>query len=41
MIIPIGKQSEVQYLWLIKKMKDGQLEKEKILPVHFVSIIKG
>ncbi|MFL2989082.1 MAG: protein-L-isoaspartate(D-aspartate) O-methyltransferase [Candidatus Neomarinimicrobiota bacterium] len=41
MIIPIGKQSEVQYLWLIKKMKDGQMKKEKILPVHFVSIIKG
>ena len=31
MIIPIGKQSEVQYLWLIKKMKDGQMKKEKIL----------
>ena len=41
MIIPIGKQSEVQYSWLIKKMKDGQMKKEKILPVHFVSIIKG
>ena len=41
MIIPIGKQSEVQYFWLIKKMKDGQMKKEKILPVHFVSIIKG
>ncbi len=41
MIIPIGKQSEVQYLWLIKKMKDDQMKKEKILPVHFVSIIKG
>lgn len=41
MIIPIGKQSEVQYLWLIKKIKDGQMKKEKILPVHFVSITKG
>ena len=41
MILPIGKQSEVQYLWLIKKMKDGQMKKEKILPVHFVSITKG
>ena len=41
MIIPIGKQSEVQYLWLIRKIKDGQMKKEKILPVHFVSIIKG
>mgnify|MGYP000103016141 FL=1 len=41
MIIPIGKQSEVQHLWLIKKMKDGEIKKEKILPVHFASIIKG
>ena len=41
MIIPIGKQSEVQYLWLIRKIKDGQMKKEKILPVHFVSITKG
>ena len=40
MIIPIGKQSEVQYLWLIRKIKDGQMKKEKILPVHFVSITK-
>ena len=41
MIIPIGKQSEVQHLWLIKKMKDGEIKKEKILPVHFVSMTKG
>mgnify|MGYP001568920338 FL=1 len=41
MIIPIGKQSEVQHLWLIKKMKDGEIKKEKILPVHFASMIKG
>ena len=41
MIIPIGKQSGVQYLCLIKKMKDGEIKKEKILPVHFASIIKG
>ena len=41
MIIPIGKQSEVQHLCLIKKMKDGEIKKEKILPVHFVSMTKG
>ena len=41
MIIPIGEQSEVQHLWLIKKMKDGEIKKEKILPVHFASMIKG
>jgi hypothetical protein len=31
----------VQHLWLIKKMKDGEIKKEKILPVHFASMIKG
>ena len=41
MIIPIGKQSGVQYLYLIKKMKDGEIKKEKILPVYFVSMTKG
>ena len=41
MIIPIGKQSEVQHLWLIKKMKNSEIKKEKILPVHFASMIKG
>ena len=41
MIIPIGKQSGVQYLCLIKKMKDGEIKKEKILPVYFVSMTKG
>lgn len=41
MIIPIGKQSEVQHLCLVKKSNDGEINKEKILPVHFVPLIKG
>ena len=41
MIIPIGKQSEVQHLWLITKNNDGKINKEKILPVHFVPMING
>ena len=41
MIIPIGKQSEVQHLWLITKSNDGEINKEKILPVRFVPMING
>ena len=39
MIIPIGKQAEVQHLWLITKNNDGKINKEKILPVHFVPLL--
>ena len=41
MVIPIGNQSEVQYLYRIKKLDDDKIEKEKILPVHFVPLIKS
>ena len=41
MVIPVGNQSEVQYLYRIKKLDDDKIEKEKILPVHFVPLIKS
>ena len=41
MVIPVGNQSEVQYLYRIKKLDDNKIEKEKILPVHFVPLIKS
>ena len=41
MIIPIGKQAEVQHLWLITKNDDGKINKEKILPVHFLPLLNG
>ena len=41
MIIPIGKQAEVQHLCLITKNDDGKINKEKILPVHFVPLLNG
>ena len=41
MIIPIGKQAEVQHLWLITKNDDGKINKEEILPVHFVPLLNG
>ena len=40
MIVPIGKQCEIQHLWVIKKDSDGSLMKEKVLPVGFVPMIK-
>lgn len=39
MILPIGKQFEIQYLWLIKKEIDGGIIKEKILPVRFLPMV--
>ena len=40
MIIPVGETLFMQYLWLIKKDKDGIVKKEKILPVRFVPMVK-
>ena len=40
MIIPVGETFFMQYLWLIKKDKDGIVKKEKILPVRFVPMVK-
>ena len=39
MVIPVGKQYEIQYLWVITKEADGSIKKEKILPVRFVHMI--
>ncbi len=41
MIIPVGNQLEVQYLYRIKKLDNDKIEKERILPVHFVPLIKS
>jgi len=41
MILPVGKQFSVQYLWVIKKDGQGEVTKEKILPVRFVPMVKG
>ena len=40
MVLPVGGTVMMQYLWLIKKDNDGQIEKEKILPVRFVPMVK-
>ena len=39
MVIPVGKQYEIQYLWVITKEDGGSIKKEKILPVRFVPMI--
>ena len=39
MVIPVGKQYEIQYLWVITKETGGSIKKEKILPVRFVPMI--
>ena len=39
MVIPVGKQFDIQYLWVITKEIDGSIKKEKILPVRFVPMV--
>ena len=39
MVIPVGKQYEIQYLWVLTKEVGGIIKKEKILPVRFVPMI--
>ena len=41
MVVPIGKQHGIQYLWVITKQKDGTIVKDKVLPVRFVPMVKG
>ena len=40
MILPVGAQVLVQYLWVIEKDDQGTVTKEKILPVRFVPMVK-
>ncbi len=39
MIIPFGKTSSSQYLWIVSKDMNGNVEKKKILPVRFVPMV--
>jgi protein-L-isoaspartate(D-aspartate) O-methyltransferase len=39
MVIPVGKQFDIQYLWVITKEIGGSIKKEKILPVRFVPMV--
>ena len=39
MIIPFGDNSLSQYLWIVEKDENGNIKKEKVLPVRFVPMI--
>ena len=39
MVIPVGKQFDIQYLWVITKEIGGSIKKKKILPVRFVPMV--
>ena len=39
MVIPVGEQFEIQYLWVLTKKHSGSIKKEKILPVRFVPMV--
>ena len=41
MVIPIGGESEVQYLKLIIKRADGGHDEKRVLPVRFVPLVPG
>ena len=40
MIIPYGESIDLQFIWSIKKERDGSIIKEKIIPVRFVPMVK-
>ena len=40
MILPVGRQNDIQHLWVITKKQDGSIKKKKILPVRFVPMVK-
>jgi len=41
MVIPIGGDSEIQYLKLITKRADGGYDEKRVLPVRFVPLVPG
>jgi len=40
MIIPVGDPLSMQYLWVVTKQEAGRFNKQKILPVRFVPMVK-
>tara|TARA_Y100001970_G_C14232825_1_gene859759 strand:+ start:2744 stop:3349 length:606 start_codon:yes stop_codon:yes gene_type:complete len=40
MILPVGEQFEIQYIWVVTKEIGGKIKKEKVLPVSFVPMVK-
>jgi protein-L-isoaspartate(D-aspartate) O-methyltransferase len=41
MVIPVGGESEAQYLKVLTKRADGGVEEKRVLPVRFVPLVPG
>ena len=41
MVIPVGAESEIQYLKLLVKRADGGVDEKRVLPVRFVPLVPG
>ena len=41
MVIPVGGESEIQYLKLLVKRADGGVDEKRVLPVRFVPLVPG
>jgi len=41
LVIPIGAESEIQYLKLITRRADGGYDEKRVLPVRFVPLVPG
>jgi len=41
MAIPVGGEGEIQFLMLVTKRADGQIEQRRVLPVRFVPLVPG
>ena len=41
MVIPVGGNSEIQYLKLLTKRADGGVDEKRVLPVRFVPLVPG
>jgi protein-L-isoaspartate(D-aspartate) O-methyltransferase len=41
MVIPVGGESDLQYLKVLTKRADGGVEEKRVLPVRFVPLVPG
>jgi len=41
LVIPVGGESEMQYLKLLTKRADGGVDEKRVLPVRFVPLVPG
>ena len=41
MVIPVGREMDIQHLLVLTKRPDGSLEQKRVLPVRFVPLVPG